>query len=415
VFVPGQEDVAPSTDRTSKVVQRILSLSEEEVRLAIHDVRNEFGARHSDIDGRLAFNAHVILSREGLDEKVPLDRRLLIGAAFTREFAVEGAAVCNPSIVRHPDQTNIPDGSLRFVMSVRGIGEGHKSSIGFRTGVIDEFGSIEIHRPMPQLLVGSVEDDNHTGLTPPHGDGLSRDYSVSFPRASDISERLLWPHSRAEQQGMEDARFTQFTSPEGDQSYLATYTAFDGAEVFQQALETRDFASFHVFPLAGRAAHGKGLAFFPRKIGSQFVALTRADHESNFVSFSDTMTTWDERHLLPSPHRPWEVIQRGNCGSPIETEAGWLVLTHAVGAVRSYSISAMLLDLEDPTRIVGELTSPLLEASSSERDGYVPNVVYSCGSIVHGDVLTLPYGIADNFIGVATVQLSALLERLTSS
>lgn len=414
IFVPGQEDVAPSRDRTKQVVQRVMDLSDEEVRDALHEVRCDFGARHADIDGRLAFNAHVILSREGLEEKLPLDRRLLIGATFTREFSVEGVALCNPSMVPHPNQHGVQDGSCRFVMSVRGIGEGHKSSIGFRTGVVNEHGAIEVDRPMPHLLAGAIEPPLRplpAGI-PDLAD--ERRYRLTYPGASDLSERLMWPHAPAEQQGMEDARFTTFSFPDGPDTYLATYTAFDGREVLQQALQTDDFINFEIFPLFGPASHGKGLAFFPRKVGSRYAALSRSDHESNFVAFSDSLDDWREQHLLVTPHKPWEIIQRGNCGSPIETEAGWLMLTHAVGVMRSYFISATLLDLEDPTRVIGELNTPLLSANAGERDGYVPNVVYSCGAMVHGGSLIIPYGIADNSIGIASVDIAELLSQLTN-
>jgi predicted GH43/DUF377 family glycosyl hydrolase len=242
---------------------------------------------------------------------------------------------------------------------------------------------------------------------------MDRAYTVRFPDTRDLSERILWPNSEAERRGMEDARFVLFTHTDGTKEYFASYTAFDGTNISQQLLRTNDFLSFSTFPISGAAAHGKGLALFPRKVGDRYVAMTRADHESNWVSFSDDLEYWSHATQVQRPLRSWEVIQLGNCGSPIETEEGWLVLTHGVGAMRTYSIGAMLLDLGDPSVVLGTLDQPLLTPIDSERDGYVPNVVYSCGSMRHGDTLVLPFGISDHHVGIATASIDEVLSHLT--
>ncbi len=466
LFVPGQEDFGATQSRTSAVLDRILSLSEEEVTRALNDVVLRFSERHDDLDLWLESHAHRVANRLDSPTHFSDARWKLIGAYFTHEFSVEGAALTNPSVVPHPDQSGVPDGSLRFVMSVRAIGEGHRSSIGFRTGVIDDYGNVSIDVPGSDLDVGlhsegCLRNIAFLGLLETLGDlgenaryvlqhlnGLfthseleeqlsrllhdretyrnadataqhfrsiaERAYSVSFSIDSQISERLLWPYSSAEWRGMEDARFVHFDDPEMGSIYFATYTAFDGVDIGQQLLSTRDFLQFEITPVSGQAARGKGLALFPRKVGGRFAALSRADRETNSVSFSHQLEYWDNSLEIQLPTRHWEVVQLGNCGSPIETAAGWLVLTHAVGPMRTYCISALLLDLDDPARVIGTLDTPLLVPSEFERDGYVPNVVYSCGALRHQHLLLLPFGIADQSIGVAVANLDDLLDRLVS-
>ena len=467
LFVPGQEDFGATQSRTSAVLDRILSLSEDEVRRALNDVVLRFSERHDDLDLWLESHAHRVATRLDVPTHFSDDRWKLIGAYFTHEFSVEGAALTNPSVVRHPDQTGVPDGSLRFVMSVRGIGEGHRSSIGFRTGTIDEFGNVSVEEAGDDLDVGMHSEgklrhivflgllemlgdfgenaryvlhsldgvfsrsemeeqinrllhDHETyrnaDLTAQHLRSIAdRAYSVSFSADSLISERVLWPHAMAEWRGMEDARFVEFDDPDLGRIYFATYTAFDGVDINQQLLSTRDFLQFEITPVSGEAARGKGLAIFPRKIDGRFAALSRADRETNSISFSHHLEYWDDAIEVQLPMRHWEVVQLGNCGSPIETAAGWLVLTHAVGPMRTYCISAILLDRDDPLRVIGSLDTPLLVPSEFERDGYVPNVVYSCGALKHEHNLLLPFGIADQSIGIAVANLDDLLDRLTAS
>jgi predicted GH43/DUF377 family glycosyl hydrolase len=466
LFVPGQEDFGVTQSRTSAVLDRILSLTEDEVKRALNDVVLRFSERHDDLDLWLESHAHRVAARLDAPTHFSDDRWKLIGAYFTHEFSVEGAALTNPSVVRHPDQTGTPDGSLRFVMSVRCIGEGHRSSIGFRTGLIDEYGNVSVDEPGDDLDIGmhsegrlrhiaflgllemlgdfgenaqyvlhhldgvftraDLEEQinrllhDHTtyrnaDLTAQHLRSIAdRAYSVSFSVDSLVSERVLWPHAPAEWRGMEDARFVEFDDPDLGKIYFATYTAFDGVDINQQLLSTRDFLQFEITPVSGEAARGKGLAIFPRKIDGRFAALSRADRETNSISFSHHLEYWDDAVEVQLPMRHWEVVQLGNCGSPIETAAGWLVLTHAVGPMRTYCISAILLDRDDPLRVIGSLDTPLLVPSEFERDGYVPNVVYSCGALKHEHNLLLPFGIADQSIGIAVANVDDLLDRLTA-
>jgi predicted GH43/DUF377 family glycosyl hydrolase len=466
LFVPGQEGFDQNESRAAGVLVRLLALDEAEVEKALADVLARFGDRHRELEDTFRRHAEELADR--LDPRVPFSdvRRQLLGATFTSEYAIEGAALCNPSVVAHPDQAGLPPGSLRFVMSVRAIGEGHRSSIGFRSGVVDSAGDVVVDEPgcfattgrtvsapLENTLFRGELDRLRSGgeyadyILDALGDEFEADeleeqlrrlqsqlvtrrnggrvisamrriaertYGVRFAVRTSLGERVLWPTMAAETHGMEDARFVQFIDDDGSATYLAPYTAYDGVDISQQVLETTDFISFTSSPLVGRAAANKGLALFPRRIAGRFVALSRSDRESNSIAFSENQRRWE--HTIPCqvPARPWELLQLGNCGSPIETEAGWLVLTHGVGPMRTYSIGALLLDLDDPTQIVGQLREPLLTPSPEEQDGYVPNVVYSCGALVHADTLVLPYGIGDAAIGIATVPLSDLLGALVA-
>lgn len=464
LFVAGQEDFGPTESRTNAVVNRIMSLSDAEVRDALDGVHDDFAHRHPDFLQWLDVHAHRATHR--VDPRTPLseERWRLIGACFSHEFSIEGAALCNPSVVPHPDQSGLPDGALRFVMSTRCIGEGHRSSIGFRSGTIDTWGDVVVDPPGNLITTGThgetpmtqagfrgiLEGANDYGENSrsilralPEAFSSSqleeqlnvllhdrdtyrnvdetvhhfrliaeRSYMVSFPSGSLLSERVLWPRAESERRGMEDARFTRFVDRDSRATYVGTYTAFDGRDIAQQGIQTDDFSVFRTFPISGPAARGKGLALFPRTVGGSFAALTRPDFETNHIAFSDEVECWPTSTALHSPSRPWEVIQLGNCGSPLETEAGWLVITHSVGPFRTYHLGAMLLDLDDPCRVIGTLDTPLLSPVEADRNGYVPNVVYSCGSLVHGRHVMIPIGVADESIGVATVRLDELLERL---
>jgi predicted GH43/DUF377 family glycosyl hydrolase len=465
LFVPGQEGFEYQESRAGAVLARILALDEGQVRSALDDVVIRFNGRHRDLAGTFRRHARELADRLDPGRELSEARKLLLGATFTSEYAIEGAALCNPSIVAHPDQAGTVAGSLRFVMSVRGIGEGHRSSIGFRTGVIDAAGGITIDDPAPFATVGAAEpalldaavfrselarvDDAgeaadyvldrlgerftqaalneqfarlQTSLsTRRHAKETisslrsiaERTYAVEFSDSTTLSERVLWPSIAAEQAGMEDARFVRFIDDDGSITFYATYTAYSGSHISQQLLETTDFQSFTSAPIVGHAAANKGLALFPRRIGGRFAAMSRSDRESNTVAYSEHLSVWTSALPCQSPTRAWEVLQLGNCGSPIETDAGWLVLTHGVGPMRTYSIGAILLDLDDPTRILSQLPQPLLSPATDEQDGYVPNVVYSCGALVHADTLVLPYGISDAAIGIARVPLPELLAALS--
>ena len=465
MFVPGQEGLNGEEPRTSAVVARVLALDDDEVEQSLEDVSARFELRHRDLLG--TFRSHADELSERLDHRSEVSdkRRLLLGATFTNEYALEGAALCNPSMVAHPDQTGLPAGSLRFVMSARAIGEGHRSSIEFRTGNIDADANVEIDVaprfattgvtaaiPLEASVFRSELNRLHSNgeyadyVLDPLGDTFmpaelelrlillqrqlathrqdgsivslvrriaERTYAVHFASETSLAERVLMPAMSAERNGMEDARFVHFEHPDRTFSYLATYTAYDGVNVTQQLLETTDFVSFTSSPVVGLEAN-KGLALFPRQVGGRFAALSRSEHETNTVVFSDDLRRWEDPQPYQVPTRTWEVLQLGNCGSPIETEAGWLALTHGVGPMRTYRIGAVLLDLDNPTKVIGQLPEPLLSPTPDEQDGYVPNVVYSCGSLVHGGILVLPYGIGDSAIGVATLPLAALLEALSA-
>ena len=465
LFVPGQEGLNREEPRTKAVVARILALDDDEVERSLDDVSARFAYRHRDLTD--TFRRHADELAERLDPRCELSerRRLLLGATFTNEYAIEGAALCNPSMVAHPDQAGVPTGSLRFVMSVRAIGEGHRSSIEFRTGVVDGRGRVHIEFAPPFATRGVTEavpleaavfrselrrlrrdgesadyvldalgerfsvaeleqrlgrlqrqlaTHRHDGSIISLIRGIAeRSYGVRFPAETSLAERVLMPAMGAERNGMEDARFVRFEHEDRSVSYFATYTAYDGVDVAQQLLETTDFRVFTSSPVVGLEA-SKGLALFPRRIGGRFAALSRSDHETNTVVFSDDLRRWEAAQPYQVPTRTWEVLQLGNCGSPIETDAGWLALTHGVGPMRTYRIGAVLLDLEDPTRVIGQLSEPLLSPAPDEQDGYVPNVVYSCGSLAHAGTLVLPYGIGDSAIGVATLSLPVLLDTLTA-
>ncbi len=462
LFVPGQEGFEHQDSRAGAVLKRVLALDESEVRTALDDVVTRFDPRHRDLSGVFRGHARELADRLDAAPKLSDARMMLLGATFTSEYAIEGAALCNPSMVAHPDQAGTKSGSLRFVMSVRGIGEGHISSIGFRTGVIEATGAVAIDAPasfasagevVPALLDAAVIRSELARLRDA-GEGADyvldalgerftrsdldeqldrlqkhrrtrghapatisliraiadRIYGVEFADNIPLTERILWPAMGAEAAGMEDARFVRFVDDDGSVTYYASYTAYSGTEISQQLLETTDFRSFTSIPMVGSAAANKGLALFPRRIRGQFAAMSRSDRESNSFVFSNAPFAWTQSVPCQQSAQAWEVLQLGNCGPPIETEAGWLLLTHGVGAMRTYRIGAILLDLENPSRIVGQLREPLLSPGADEQDGYVPNVVYSCGGVVHAGMLVVPYGIGDAAIGFCTVPMSELLD-----
>jgi predicted GH43/DUF377 family glycosyl hydrolase len=466
LFVPGHELVGATESRTTGVLARIRALPEGEVRSTLRDVLARYTGRHRDLHGALAAHyeeiAHRVPDRDAPSE----ERRMLIGAWFTHEYSVEAAALFNPSVVPHPDQSGLPAGHLRFVMSLRAVGEGHLSSIEFRTGVLgaghelsldDPGPHIETGRPGPAVhdrtlfaamlaedgsdaestsfLVGSLparfgEQEleraidaltrqrvtRHGGVrTAERARRIARcGYEVAFSPRSTIAERVLWPRGPSEARGMEDARFVRVVSDNGSATYRATYTAFDGDHIAPQLIETSDFRRFRMSQLAGPAAKNKGMALFPRTVRGRHVALSRWDRETNAIATSPDGFVWGEPRTLHVPSRSWELTQTGNCGSPVETDRGWLVLTHGVGPMREYAIGALLLDLEDPSRVIGALREPLMSPRDDERDGYVPNVLYSCGALLHGDRLLLPYGASDASVRFAVVDVPLLLARLAA-
>jgi len=453
-------------ERPLRTLARVLSLPETEAVEMLGQVLAEFKTRHQRLLDY--FMSRYEFVRELLPTNQPLsqERKLLIGAYFTHEYSLEAAALFNPSIVPHPDQNGVPEGSLRFVLSLRATGEGHISSITFRTGMVDGRGKIQVDTPSryvtaPQHIppssyhkglfwhkleeLGIVDTIAETILKNLHdnftADELSLEigylrryahhrntefdrtagrllnlarsnYEVIYAPEQPLSERIIFPHAPNESNGIEDARFVRFVEDDGSVNYVATYTAYDGRVTIPQLLETRDFLRFHISTLNGPEVQNKGMALFPRRIRGQYVMLSRQDAENLYLMYSDELHFWHTKVPLLKPTYSWEFLQIGNCGSPIETEAGWLVLSHGVGPMRKYSIGAFLLDLEDPSRVIGRLTRPLLSPDELEREGYVPNVVYSCGSLVHAGLLILPYAMSDTASSFATVPLAELLKAM---
>lgn len=421
LFLPGQELLGDGRSRADAVIARVLAMDDAQTRAVLADALARFADRHHDLTR--TFREHYALVAHHIPDadELSADRQDLVGAYFTQEYALEGAALFNPSLVPHPDQEGLADGELRFVMSLRAVGEGHISSIEFRTGVLGAAGEVRVDAPAPHPTTGRItptEMSSDRRADPPedaHDRAESGDaaYTLCFDPQRPLSARVVFPTVAVESHGVEDARFVAFTD-EGAVTYHATYTAYDGANVAPRLLSTTDWVTFRSRPQRGPAARDKGMALFPRKVDGRHLALTRWDRESLGVTSSDDAVTWLEPVTLARPERPWELIQLGQCGPPLETPSGWLVLTHGVGPMRTYGIGALLLDLDDPTVVVGVLDEPFLTPAVDERDGYVPNVVYSCGALLHGDRLVVPYGCSDSFVRFAFVELQPLLDLLTT-
>lgn len=460
-FSPGD------SQRASGIIGRIMSLPEDQIGDLLNEINAEFCQRHLDI--HKIFRARFEQLRElvSLDDDISDQRRLLIGSCFLAEYSLESAALFNPSIVPHPDQTDLPAGALRFILSLRATGEGHISSITFRTGIIHPDHRIEMQKPAgfltepcqipnPQYekplfgrklaelglaseftrrvmnnlgnsfaleeLRASLQGaqfrspDGMTSKDQEEAQGIwmlaRSNYEVQFQPDQQISERIIFPATPSQRNGIEDARFVCFRNDDGTTTYYATFTAFDGIIVVPELLETSDFLLFRFRTLNGPAAANKGMALFPRTINGLYAMLSRQDNENIYLMFSDNVHFWNERQILLKPAFPWELIQMGNCGSPIETDAGWLVLSHGVGPMRKYCIGAFLLDRDDPTRVIGRLREPLLKPNQNERKGYVPNVVYTCGALLYDGELIIPYGLADHATGFATVPLAEVLAAM---
>lgn len=461
--------IPADTQRITAIIGRALALTEDEVKVELGSVLAEFHDRHFEIENLLLRHYQKIRQHVFTDRPVSQERQLLIGAMFSGEYALESAALFNPSIIPHPDQTGIPKSSIRFVMSLRATGEGHISSIEFRSGVIDESGDITLDPvsrfvTMPEILPNprfrkslfitklhemlehcahcmEVMDPLGQSFTlselresiarvrqeiQPNTAELTRtlerihwlaesNYELRFPPNIAISERIIFPVSANESNGIEDARFVRFTEDDGTTIYYATYTAYNGRTILPQLIETYDFLDFRILTLNGRAVQNKGMAFFPRKVHGQYLMLSRQDDENLFLMRSHDPHHWENPQLLMRPAEMWESVKIGNCGSPIETDEGWLVITHGVGPMRKYCIGAALLDLDDPSRVIGRLAEPLIEPEGNEREGYVPNVVYSCGALVHQGRLILPYAMSDTATAVTSVSLDFLLSKLRAT
>jgi predicted GH43/DUF377 family glycosyl hydrolase len=460
-FTPGD------SQRVAAIISRIMALSDAEVDLLLGEVSSSFSQRHQNIRSVFLERFAEVSGAMPEHDELPEPRKLLIGSYFLAEYSLESAALFNPSMVPHVDQSGLPPGAIRFILSLRATGEGHISSIAFRTGIIHADQRIEVlpsggflteprqipnpeyekslfERSLTELrltgefkrrVMGSLgtlftladlrsalkaeQDRLSSGMTQEdHAAAqgiwmLARsNYEVLFRKEQHLWERVIFPATPAQRNGIEDARFVRFQNDDGSHVYFATFTAFDGTIVMPELMETTDFLHFRFNTLNGPAAKNKGMAMFPRKIGGRYAMISRQDNESIYLMFSDNIHFWNESQLLLKPAFPWELVQIGNCGSPIETDAGWLVLSHGVGSMREYSIGAFLLDRDDPSKVLGRLNEPLLKPNQNEREGYVPNVVYSCGAMVHDGELIIPYGLADHATGFATVPLNDLLAAM---
>jgi predicted GH43/DUF377 family glycosyl hydrolase len=462
-FIPGE------IHRIITIIGRALALTDQEVTRELDAVREEFDSRHFDIEGLLKIHFEKVQHHVFTQRSLSRDRQLLIGALFSGEYALESAAIFNPSIVAHPDQGGVAPGALRFVMSLRATGEGHISSIEFRSGILAADGSIAFdpvsrfvtvpeivpnptyrkRRFVIKLAEMGFDDDHAAAVMAPLGDSFTRsdlnksvgtvrheaqpatrdlkrtleclqwladsNYELRFSNKIAMSERIIFPVSPNETNGIEDARFVRFVDDDGTVMYYATYTAYNGRAILPQLIETEDFLHFRILTLNGSAVQNKGMALFPRRIGGRYAMLSRQDDENLFIMFSDNPHHWSDPQIILRPSEMWESVKIGNCGSPIETEAGWIVITHGVGPMRKYCIGAVLLDLHDPTQVIGRLNRPLLAPEGNEREGYVPNVVYSCGSLLHGRELILPYAMSDKASAIVSMSVDELLKALLAS
>jgi predicted GH43/DUF377 family glycosyl hydrolase len=459
--------VPDNAEHLKSVLDRILGLPDAEVSRLLSEVMADFSTRHRDI--MQAFEDHYSMVSEHLDGGPPsCERRLLIGAYFTKEYSVEAAALFNPSMVPHPDQHDLPPGACRIIVSLRVTGEGHISSIGFRSGVIDPAGEITIdpvsryvatpeivsipvydkhtfdlklsemgvHNDISEIVLEGLPpkfttDDLKQGIENLRRRGtapaivretvdaigwLARsNYVAVFPPDCAASERIIFPVSENESRGIEDARFVRFVDDDGAVMYYATYTAFNGFQVLPQLIKTPDFRSFRIATLNGKCAANKGMALFPRKLDGLYTSISRLDGENLYLLQSDNINFWNTAKKIRGPLYPWEFFQIGNCGSPIETDEGWLLLNHGVGPMRRYAIGVDLLDKNDPSLVIARLDEPILIPEEHERDGYVPNVVYSCGAMIHNDQLIIPYAMSDSIAGIATLSLPELMAQLSRS
>ena len=390
---------AVDKSRANHIVERVLALGEDEVKALLAATLDNFEGRHRNLLAKFERRAMEMEDAFCSHELFSQVQRQLVGAYFMHEYSFEAAALFNPSIVLHPDQSDVTPGGGRFIMSLRAVGEGHVSSLTFRSGMIDAAGTVTIDPP-PRLA--SVAD-----VIARDGDQLE----LAFDASGNIAERVIFPVTECQSNGIEDARFVAFDDA-GETIYYATYTAYNGREIRSELLETRDFISFRMMPLTGPAARNKGMALFPRRIDGRYAMIARHDNENLQLVYSDNLHDWGLGCAVLRPEFPWEFVQIGNCGAPIELDEGWLLFTHGVGPVRRYAIGAVLLDKQDPSRVLGRSREPLIQPDTTEREGYVPNVVYTCGGMRMGDRIVLPYAISDTYSTVATVRISALLDRL---
>ncbi|HEY6484487.1 MAG TPA: glycoside hydrolase family 130 protein [Steroidobacteraceae bacterium] len=391
--------------RTNHIVDRALALDPGAASTLLADVLENFHGRHRDLLRMFESRADEMEDAFAAHAKFTQDQRRLIGAYFLHEYSFEAAALFNPSIVAHIDQSGAPTGGRRFILSLRAVGEGHVSSLTFRSGSVAADGSVTVD-PSPRLASIPRVAERVSG---PQGEVIE----VLFRADEDISERVIFPVTESQSNGIEDARFVEFKDG-AQKTYYATYTAYSGKAIRSELLETTDFVSFRMSPLSGAATKNKGMALFPRRIGGRYAMIARQDNENLYLIYSDDLYAWNAGTAILKPQFPWEFVQIGNCGSPIELDEGWLLLTHGVGPVRKYSIGAVLLDKADPSRVLARASEPLVRPEPSEREGYVPNVVYTCGAMRHNDQVILPYAVSDTFTTFATIKIPALMKIMKS-
>lgn len=453
--------IPQSKERVEKIIMRVLSLPEEKVEQILNKVLLSFSNRHKNIWVAFEKNYSEIKNHIPTNVEISTNRKALLGAYFSLEYSIQAAAFFNPSIIAHPDQSDLEEGFLRFILSFRSVGEGHISSIEFRSGVVDSdcnftFDKVSqyaeraniVSNPVydkstffaklaemrksdngayqqvynllsDQFLLSDliatlqmVIDERHKDI----GESMmwlaKSNYELQFDMNQELSEKIIFPASQNDSNGIEDARFVRFVDEDGTITYYATYTAYNGHNILPQIIETKDFITFKMITLNGDFSKNKGMALFPRKINGKYMMISRVDGESLYLMSSENIHFWQNAELLKEPEDDWEFVQIGNCGSPIETDKGWILLTHGVGPMREYSIGIVLLDIDNPSRIIGNMIEPLLICNQEEREGYVPNVVYSCGAIVHNDNLILPYAMSDTCSGIATISLSELFDNI---
>jgi len=393
------------TDKTraNHIVDRVLGLDPEAATQQLDEVLENFEGRHRNL--LASFDARAIDMEDAFDPHADFSKtqRQLIGAYFLHEYTFEAAALFNPSIVRSPDQSGAPAGGCRFVLSLRAVGEGHISSLTFRSGSIDAIGNVTVD---PTARLASVPK-----LTNRTSRGEGEEVEIVFGNDTDLSERVIFPITDSQVNGIEDARFVEFEDC-GRTTYYATYTAYSGRAIRSELLETTDFLRFRMIPLNGTATRNKGMGLFPRKINGRFAMIGRQDNENLHLIYSDDLYSWQGGEAFLQPKYPWEFVQIGNCGSPIELDEGWLLFTHGVGPLRKYAIGAVLLDKEDPRKVLARSREPLVRPEPTERQGYVPNVVYTCGALRHGERIIMPYAVSDTFSNFATIKTSLLLQAL---
>lgn len=456
-------------ERAKGIIRKVMEMNDEEVNATLYAILREFSNKHRSITKifqRHCKKLRYIFTQLNINvENLSEARRLLIGAYFTNEYSIESAALFSPAIVEDIDQSELEEGQKRVIMSFRGVGEGHISSIVFRRGIIDKDNEIslisrgryieeaelirdtiyekhtffkkvkvvQLEKQLVKILLQRLKDEfdyrelksTIRRLQEEYDDNedlknqleqvlwlADSYYEIQFSKDTDISDRVIFPYTELEKKGMEDARFVKFTEDDGSFVYYATYTAYDGTNIMPMLLRTKDFYSFKSMPLYGEGAFNKNLALFPRKINGKYVMISRIDGINNYIMFSRNINVWEDPIKLQQPMYPWEFIQIGNCGSPVETKSGWLLITHGVGPMRKYCLGASLFDLEDPTIELGRLKEPLLLPNQNERSGYVPNVVYSCGSMVHNGSLIIPYTISDYASTFVTVPLNELIDKV---